>query len=98
MVVITDIIRHEILVGTNNRREFQNMEESLSPLECLRIRDEDIPSFDQFSWSLHRKGLKGKYTDLSIAFLSAHHQIPLLSFDGYFKLLSRRGVIKTIVT
>lgn len=93
VAVLTDIIRHEILVGARSENQYRELQRLLSPLECLRVGGEDLEGFDRFAWHLHRQGFKGKYTDASIAYLCHRHRIPLLTFDGYFQSLARRGVI-----
>jgi len=95
-VSITDIIRHELLIGAPTLKSYQQLSDLLSPLECLRIREEELFEFDKFAWNLKRKGVDGKYKDLSIAFLSASRKIPLLSFDRYFDKLSALKIIETV--
>lgn len=91
---ITDIIRHEILVGASGKPERQQLRGLLSPLPCLRIQDDQLEAFDDFAWNLRAHGLMGKYTDVSIAFVCHHHKIPILSFDKFFSHLARKGLIK----
>ena len=83
-MVITDIIKHELIVGTNSEKEYKKLKELLSPLEILRLTDDKTEDFDTFSWVLRRKGFTGKYTDLNIAYLSKVYDYPVLSFDHYF--------------
>lgn len=93
---ITDVIHHEILVGARNQKEFVELRKHLSLLECLRISNEELPSFDEFAWNLKQKGFKGKYTDSSIAFLCHQHAVPLFTFDGYFRSLAAKGIVTLI--
>ncbi|MBI2982306.1 MAG: PIN domain-containing protein [Deltaproteobacteria bacterium] len=96
LAVLTDIIRHEILVGARSDSHYRELQRLLGPLECLRISEDELHHFDSFGWDLRRKGFKGKYTDSSIAFLSHRHGIPLLTLDRYFYLLARSRVIRLI--
>ncbi len=96
LAIITDIIRHEILLGAKNKRHYRELSENISSLECFRIQDADCDEFDKFAWGLSQKGLLGKYTDASIAFLASKNHFPVLSFDKYFKKLSEKKIIRTI--
>lgn len=96
-VAITDVIRNEILTGARTQADFKRLKELFAPIDCLRISDSDLADFDEFTWSLYRKGLKGKYTDASIAFLAKQHSAPILSFDRYFHRLGTKGIISIIL-
>lgn len=95
-VVITDIILHELLVGTKSHKEYKALEILLSPIDKLRIPEEQLQTFNEFGWDLARKGLLGKYTDLTIAFLSQANDYPVISLDHYFATLAQHKIIKTI--
>lgn len=96
LAAVTDVIRHEILVGARSERDFRNLLRLLSPLDCLTIGETELSDFDRFGWELRRRGLKGTYTDLSIAFLCQRRDLPLLSFDSYFRALEKKGILKLI--
>jgi predicted nucleic acid-binding protein len=96
MTGITDIIRHEILVGAASKPERQQLRGLLSPLPCLRIQEDRLEEFDDFAWNLRNHGLMGKYTDVAIAFVCHSNKLPLLSFDNFFTHLARKNLIKTI--
>ncbi|MBI4212044.1 MAG: PIN domain-containing protein [Deltaproteobacteria bacterium] len=95
-VAITDIIRHEILVGARNERDYSELQALLSPLHCHRIQDQELADFDRFAWNLKTKGFRGKYTDASIAYLAHTHQCALASFDHYFKFIEKLGLIQMV--
>lgn len=94
---ITDIIRHEILVGARVKPERQQLRGLLSPLPCLRIQDNQLEAFDDFGWNLRHHGLMGKYTDVAIAFVCHHHKIPILSFDKFFSHLAQKNLIHSAI-
>lgn len=95
-VVVTDVIVHEIVVGAPTEKSYHQLSNLLSSLTQLKIKDEELPDFNRFAWKLHRHGLKGKYTDLTIAYLAHLYSYPVASFDGYFKKLAKQGWIKMI--
>lgn len=96
IAALTDVIRHELLVGTRSESQFRDLRRLLSPLDCFPILVEDREPFEYFAWVLRKRGFKGKYTDASIAFLCARHDIPLLTFDGYFQALFRKKIIRPV--
>ncbi|MBI2339068.1 MAG: PIN domain-containing protein [Deltaproteobacteria bacterium] len=94
--VVTDIIVHELLVGAGSKKHYQELKNLFSALPLIRIEVHALEDFNLFGWNLARKGLLGKYTDLTIAYLSHLHHYPLLSLDGYFQRLGERGIIQVI--
>lgn len=96
LVSITDVIRHEVLVGAGSESHYKILSRLLQPLQCLRIADGDLAIFDKFAWDLKMKGLKGKYSDLSIAFIAMRHSLPVFAFDDYFRRLSRKEILQTL--
>lgn len=90
---ITDIIRHEIVVGARDHQQMATLRRLLVPLPCLRVADEDLEALEEFAWDVRRKGLQGKYTDVTIAFLCVRHRLPLMAVDDYFAQLARKGIL-----
>lgn len=93
---ITDVIRHEILVGALNEADYSRLKRLMSPLTCFRIADFRLEAFDHFSWDLRRAGFRGKYTDASIAFVCHDEKLPLITFDRYFDLLAKKRLIRLV--
>ncbi len=90
---ITDVIRTEILVGAASSAEFDKLDDLFSSVECLSLLKEDQRSFNNFCHMIKRKGLLGKYTDMSIAFLAKKHGYEVLSADKYFATLRSKKII-----
>ena len=95
-VVITDIILHELLVGARSKKEYDNLLKLMEPFPVLRIADSDLPHFNSYSWKVRKKGLSGKYTDLTIAFLAQYFGCAVLSGDAYFKKLAEKDFVEVI--
>ena len=93
---VTDIILYEMLVGTLSENEYKKTNLLFSSLLHLKIQDTEEYEFNHFSWSLHRTGLPGKYTDASIAFLAQKYDCPVLSFDTYFAKLAKKKIIRIL--
>ena len=93
---ITDVIRHEILAGARTKSEFDNLRRMLGPVKELFVTREEAPLLNEFGFHLKSIGLLGRYSDVSIAFLSRSHDVPVYSFDSYFGRLRKRRIIRTI--
>lgn len=93
---ITDIILHELLVGAADEKHFRWLADRLGALACLTLPDEERDDLSLFGFHLKTKGLLGRYTDLTIAYLARRHDFPILSFDGYFKKLSSKSIVRLI--
>jgi predicted nucleic acid-binding protein len=92
---ITDIVRHELLVGTSSDSQFKEMKSRLSVLKEFRLTEPLQDDFNRFGYELGRIGLLGRYTDAAIAFLSRTHDAPVYSFDGYFQKLAKKRLISS---
>ncbi|HLB58510.1 MAG TPA: PIN domain-containing protein [Bdellovibrionota bacterium] len=95
LAYLTDIIKHEILIGSRNDSEYKKLSYLISAIHILDFNPEMKIEFNSFAFSLKKKGFINNYTDLSIAFISNYYDIPVYSFDGYFEKLSNAGVIKS---
>lgn len=95
-VVLTDVIRFELLSGARNDSDFRKLEEMLSPLDMVRINDRLIEKFSGFGYDLNKRGLLGRYTDVSIAFLARCYRLPVFSLDRYFMKLSQHRIVKVV--
>lgn len=95
-VAITEIIHHELLIGSKSQTEFVKLNALLEPYEVLSLCSYSQKEFNIFGYSVLKKGLVGKFTDLSIAFLSDKTQNPVWSKDKYFYKLNEKKIIAVI--
>ena len=93
-VVITEVIKHELLVGASTKKDFAFLSDTLSAFTALSMDSDLMPEFNRFGFDLKLKGLIGKYTDLSIAYLAQKNALPIFSFDKYFEKLASKSIIK----
>lgn len=96
LIILTDIIKHELLVGTTDERQYRNMIDLLSPLPVIRVENSELDKFNHFAWQVRKQGLGGKYTDINIAYLCSTRKLPILSLDGYFRKLAQKNWVKTL--
>lgn len=91
---LTEIIKHELLVGANSQKDYRFLTDCLSALTELAIDKELRDDFNHFGFKLKTSGCLGKYTDSSIAFLAQYHRLQIFSFDRYFEKLARANIVK----
>ena len=96
VVVMADIVKHELLVGAATDLEFENLNDLLSALPPVLMEPEDHRGFNRFGFELKKQGLLGSYTDVAIAFLARRHRLAVFSTDRYFARLSDRKIIQLI--
>ena len=95
-VAITDVITHELLVGAAHRKSYDELKELLAPLTEYSVSPNERPDLNRFGFDLKKRGLLGRYADLTVAFLSKQHGAPVLSLDHYFKTLALHGIIRVL--
>jgi predicted nucleic acid-binding protein len=92
-VLITDVIKFELFVGTKSQQDFSRMRRYTSVLSCLSIPPAAVDDFIVFGAQLRKRGLLGTYTDTSIAYLAQKHGLSVMSFDKYFTKLAAAEII-----
>lgn len=95
-VVLTDIIRHELLVGAKNDNDYRRLQQMLSALSELMVSPEQSARLNWFGYELRKQGITSKYTDLTIAFLAKENALSVFSSDHYFLTLARRRIISIL--
>lgn len=93
-VALTDIVKHEILVGAKSQTQFSQLLDLLEACPEFYIPRGEYHHFNHFGFELAQKGLLGRYTDVSIAFICKYHALPIWSFDRYFHTLAKRKLIR----
>jgi hypothetical protein len=93
-VAITDVIRHELVVGAATSKDYQALDEMLSALREYSLTTERRAQFNHFAFQLKKQGLLGKYTDASIALLAKVHHCPVFTLDRWFHKLADKKIIQ----
>lgn len=93
LVFISTVIKHEILIGSKDEREYDKLFLLLSPLNMISISTELEDEFNRFTFYLKTKGFLNNYTDSSIAFMAHFYELPVYSFDRYFSKLANERII-----
>jgi hypothetical protein len=94
-VVITGIIKLELLGGTRTREEFSRLKGRLDALPHVRMEEPllwDLAS--EMAFDLRRKGLTIPYTDILIASAAIKEDIILLHADVHFDQVARHSTLR----
>lgn len=95
-IVVPFSVRHELLIGCNNQKEYDFINRKLSIFESLSLKEKDYAQLPIFGYNLRKKGLLAKYTDLVIAYLAHENDLFICSQDKYFKKLDNIRLINTL--
>jgi len=86
-VVITQLIILELLTGAKNQKEYAELYEDLTALECIEITPEVWESAYKISFNLRRRGYAIPAVDTIIASLCLKHNFLLLHADRHYELI-----------
>lgn len=92
--VITDIIKHEMLIGCRNKRQFNELKMYLDDLDIILFYHYFMEELTIFNFELRREGVNIPFTDCQIAFLARKYRLPLLQKDRHFKLIAKVADLK----
>jgi predicted nucleic acid-binding protein len=94
-VVITGIIKLELLGGTRTREEFSRLKSRLDGLKYIPLEEPllwDLAS--EMAFDLRRKGLTIPYTDILIASAAIEENLILLHADVHFDQVARHSKLR----
>jgi len=94
-VVITGIIKLELLGGTRTREEFSRLKSRLDALPYVLMEEPllwDLAS--EMAFDLRRKGITIPYTDILIASAAVKEDIILLHADVHFDQVARHSKLR----
>ena len=95
VVVITGIIKLELLGGTRTREEFSRLKSRLEGLPYVPMEEPllwDVAS--EMAFDLRRKGVTVPYTDILIASAAVKEDVTLLHADVHFDQVARHSKLR----
>jgi predicted nucleic acid-binding protein len=95
-ILLPGIIKTELLRGTKNKKEFNQLSQMLKGLAYLAVHEDFWERLSDFSFQLFRKGVVVPLTDTYIALLCIENQAPLLHFDKHFDMIAKKTTLKSI--
>ena len=84
-VVITDMIRLEVIAGARSSEEFVSFRADFEALRCLPTTPRVWQDAEELSLSLGRRGARVPAADLLIAAVAIAHGVPLWHADRDFE-------------
>jgi len=95
-ILIPGIIKTEILRGTKNKKEYNQLNDLLKGLEYLPVSDDFWEKLSRFSFRLFRKSVTVPLTDTYIALLGIENNASILHRDKHFDLIAEKVPLKIL--
>ena len=95
-ILIPGIIKTELLRGTKNKKEYNQLNDLLKGLEYLPVSDDFWEKLSLFSFRLFRKGVTVPLTDTYIALLGIENNASILHRDKHFDLIAEKVPLKIL--
>ncbi len=96
LILLPGIIKSELLRGTKNKKEFNQLSQMLKGLTNLPVDEDFWERLSNFSFQLFRKGITVPLTDTYIALLCIENQASLIHRDNHFDLIARKTKLKCL--
>lgn len=95
-ILVPGIIKTELLRGTKNKKEYNQLNDLLKGLEYLPVSDDFWEKLSLFSFRLFRKGVTVPLTDIYIALLGIENNASILHRDKHFDLIAEKVPLKIL--
>jgi predicted nucleic acid-binding protein len=95
LILITGIIKLELLAGTKTRSEYNRLKKRLSALGNIETDNIMWERACDIGFQLRRKGVTIPYTDILIATCALERECILLHADNHFNLISDHMDLKS---
>ena len=95
-ILVPGIIKTELLRGTKNKKEYNQLNDLLKGLEYLPVSDDFWEKLSLFSFRLFRKGVAVPLTDTYIALLGIENNASILHRDKHFDLIAEKVPLKIV--
>ncbi len=95
-ILVPGIIKTELLRGTKNKKEYNQLNDLLKGLEYLPVSDDFWEKLSLFSFRLFRKGVTVPLTDTYIALLGIENNASILHRDKHFDLIAEKVPLKIL--
>jgi predicted nucleic acid-binding protein len=88
LVLLPGIIKTELLRGTKNKKEFNQLNQMMRGLTYLAVDEDFWERLSNFSFQLFRKGITVPLTDTYISLLCIENNATLLHRDKHFDMIA----------
>ena len=93
-IIITGIVKLEILGGTKTQNEFQRLKTRLDALDMVETDTALWEEAYRLSFELRRKGITVPYTDILIAACALRTESTVVHADAHFDLMANHVSLK----
>ena len=94
VVIITGMVKLELLGGTKTKSEFQRLKARLDALDTVETDMQLWVRAYELAFNLRRRGVTIPYTDILIAACALHANAVVLHADAHFDLISKHFELK----
>ena len=94
LVLLPGIIKTELLRGTKNKKEYNQLNQMLKGLTYLAVDEDFWERLSNFSFQLFRKGITVPLTDTYVALLCIENEASLLHREKRFDMIARKTKLK----
>jgi predicted nucleic acid-binding protein len=96
-VLLPGIIKAELLRGTKNKKEYNQLNDLLKGLTYLPVAEEFWERLSVFSFGLFRKGIIVPLTDTYIALLCIENNASIVHRDKHFDLIAQKSPLTVLL-
>jgi predicted nucleic acid-binding protein len=94
-IMITDMIKLELLGGTKTEKEFSRLKNRLDSIDTIPINSSVWDESFNLAFKLRRHGITVPYTDILIAACALKSGAVLLHCDAHFEMIAKKTTLKT---
>ena len=94
VVIITGMVKLELLGGTKTKSEFQRLKARLDALDTVETDMQLWVRAYELAFNLRRRGVTIPYTDILIAACALHANAVVLHADAHFDLIGKHFELK----
>jgi predicted nucleic acid-binding protein len=94
IIVISGIIKAEILRGSRSHQEYQMLDNTLGGVRYLNVSEVFWSRLSLFNYDLSRKGVNVPLPDAYVALLAIENDVELLHYDRHLDLIAGKTKLK----
>jgi len=95
LIGICGLIMMEILQGSKNKKEYNEIAEEMNSLHFLETSKEVWNTGSQLAYDLRRKGIMIPTVDLCIAALAIYYNLTIFHADHHFEMIAKNSPLKS---
>ena len=95
-VLLSDVIRSELLIGARDKKELEKLNSVLDGLKVVEIDSQTFIKAGELGFLMRREGFTLPLTDLLITAQALHQETQIWTYDNHFSTLEKYLVIDLI--